>query len=198
MTTSPDKLPSVFPDELRDRTVLSTLIGGMVELTPAGRDFKGRLPVPLRADPVLLRQRRQGLLPLLRLFGAWRRDQVDDGAMSDSFIDAVAELALAAGLDVPPPISAMRSKGACRVATRWRRRSAAARSKRVRWSRPRQCRSYVMSGDEVRKAAAAMLLRIALEADVQAASLLAAVAVSKDEVRAIPLPTRGPRKPRAA
>jgi transcriptional regulator with XRE-family HTH domain len=41
----------------------------------------------------------------------------------------------------------------------------------------------------------AVLLRIALEAGVDAASLLAGIVVDPDELRRMPRPTRGPRKP---
>ena len=39
-----------------------------------------------------------------------------------------------------------------------------------------------------------MLLRIALEADVEAASLLSGLVIDPEELRALPRPTRGPRK----
>jgi transcriptional regulator with XRE-family HTH domain len=39
-----------------------------------------------------------------------------------------------------------------------------------------------------------MLLRIALEADVEAASLLSGLVIDPAELRALPRPTRGPRK----
>lgn len=39
-----------------------------------------------------------------------------------------------------------------------------------------------------------VLLRIALEAGVEAASLLAGIVVDPTELRALPRPTRGPRK----
>ena len=70
-------LSPAFLDELRARTTLSALIGSR-EAQQGRARVEGLLPVPQREDAELLRQRRQGLLPLLRLRGAWRRDPLDD------------------------------------------------------------------------------------------------------------------------
>ena len=63
-----------FLDELRARTLLSAVIAPSVKLIRAGPRVEGLLPVPQREDAELHGQRRQGLLPLLRLRRAWRRD----------------------------------------------------------------------------------------------------------------------------
>ncbi len=73
MTLSP-----AFLDELRARTVLSAVIAPSVKLIRAGPRVEGLLPVPQRKDAELHGQRRQGLLPLLRLRGARRRDPLPD------------------------------------------------------------------------------------------------------------------------
>ena len=69
MTLSPAWL-----DELRARTVLSAVIAPIGQADPRRARVEGVLPVPQRKDAELHRQRRQGLLPLLRLRRARRRD----------------------------------------------------------------------------------------------------------------------------
>ena len=70
-------LSPAFLDELRARTLLSGIIAPSVKLQ--GRaGVEGVLPVPPREDAELHDQRRQGLLPLLRLRGARRRDPLPD------------------------------------------------------------------------------------------------------------------------
>ena len=67
-----------FLDELRARTLAVGADRQDHQAHKAGREYTRLLPVPQREDAQLLRQRRQGLLPLLRLLGAWRRDPLDD------------------------------------------------------------------------------------------------------------------------
>ena len=73
-------LTPAFLDELRARTLLSALDRQDRQAHQGGPRVQGLLPVPQREDAVVLRQRRQGLLSLLRLLGAWRRDPLDDRA----------------------------------------------------------------------------------------------------------------------
>ena len=68
--------PPGFLDELRSRVSLADLVGKRVRLTRRGPRVWRALPVPQREDAVLLRRRGQGVLPLLRLRRAWRRDRL--------------------------------------------------------------------------------------------------------------------------
>ena len=63
---------SAWLDELRARTTLSGVIGPSVKLIKAGREFKACCPFHNEKTPSFTDQRREGLLPLLRLRGAWR------------------------------------------------------------------------------------------------------------------------------
>ncbi len=113
MTLSPHWL-----DELRARTSLSAVIGAIGEAHPRGARVEGLLPVPQREDAELHGQRREGLLPLLRLRRAWRRDPLPDRRAR--------------------PALHGRGQGACRARPAWRSRRRSARP-RARRTHVRRC-----------------------------------------------------------
>lgn len=90
-----------FLDELRARTTLSTLIGRRIKVTKAGREFKACCPFHNEKTPSFTINDEKGFF---HCFGCgahgdairWMTDQV-----GLPFMDAVKELAAAAGLDVP-------------------------------------------------------------------------------------------------
>jgi DNA primase len=92
-----------FLDELRDRTTLSALISGAVKLEKAGREFKGCCPFHQEKTPSFTVNDEKGFY---HCFGCgahgdairWLTD-----ARGLPFIDAVKELAAAAGMEVPAP-----------------------------------------------------------------------------------------------
>ncbi|MCW6529695.1 MULTISPECIES: DNA primase [Sphingomonas] len=96
-------LSPAFLDELRARTSLSTLIGKTVKLTKAGREYKGCCPFHNEKTPSFYVNDEKGFY---HCFGCsahgdairWMTDQ-----RGLPFIDAVKDLAAAAGLDVPAP-----------------------------------------------------------------------------------------------
>lgn len=98
MTLSP-----AFLDELRARTQLSALIARTLKLTKAGREFKACCPFHNEKTPSFYVNDEKGFY---HCFGcqahgdaiSWMTDQ-----RGLSFIDAVKELADAAGMDVPAP-----------------------------------------------------------------------------------------------
>ena len=98
MTLSPAWL-----DELRARTMLSALVGRTVKITKAGREFKGCCPFHNEKTPSFYVNDEKGFY---HCFGCgahgdairWMTDQ-----RGLPFMDAVKELAEAAGLDVPAP-----------------------------------------------------------------------------------------------
>lgn len=98
MTLSPAWL-----DELRARTQLSALIGRTVKITKAGREFKGCCPFHNEKTPSFYVNDEKGFY---HCFGCsahgdairWMTDQ-----RGLPFMDAVKELAEAAGLEVPAP-----------------------------------------------------------------------------------------------
>src|SRR5690606_35095063 len=98
MTLSP-----AFLDELRARTTLSALIGRTVRLARAGREFKACCPFHDEKTPSFYVNDEKGFY---HCFGCqahgdairWMTD-----ARGLSFIDAVKELAAAAGMEVPAP-----------------------------------------------------------------------------------------------
>lgn len=116
-----------FLDELRARTTLSTLIAKSVKLTRAGREFKGCCPFHQEKTPSFYVNDDKGFY---HCFGCsahgdairWLTDQ-----RGLAFMDAVKELAQAAGLDLPAPdpraaARAVRAKGlheAMADAARW-------------------------------------------------------------------------------
>ncbi|UVO49343.1 DNA primase [Sphingomonas sp. SUN019] len=96
-------LTPAFLDELRARTSLSTLIGKTTKLTKAGREYKGCCPFHNEKTPSFYVNDDKGFY---HCFGCsahgdairWMTDQ-----RGLPFMDAVKELAAAAGLDVPAP-----------------------------------------------------------------------------------------------
>lgn len=96
-------LSPAFLDELRDRTSLSALIGKTVKLTRAGREMKGCCPFHNEKTPSFYVNDEKGFY---HCFGCsahgdairWMTDQ-----RGLPFMDAVKELAAAAGLEVPAP-----------------------------------------------------------------------------------------------
>jgi DNA primase len=98
MTLSPAWL-----DELRARTLLSTLVGRTIKVTKAGREFKACCPFHNEKTPSFTINDDKGFY---HCFGCgahgdairWMTDQ-----RGLPFMDAVKELAAAAGMDVPAP-----------------------------------------------------------------------------------------------
>jgi DNA primase len=98
MTLSP-----AFLDELRARTLLSALIARTLKLTKAGREFKACCPFHNEKTPSFYVNDEKGFY---HCFGcqahgdaiSWMTDQ-----RGLTFMDAVKELAAAAGMDVPAP-----------------------------------------------------------------------------------------------
>ena len=90
-----------FLDELRSRTLLSALVGKSVKITKAGREFRGCCPFHNEKTPSFYVNDEKGFY---HCFGCsahgdairWMTDQ-----RGLPFMDAVKELAQAAGLDVP-------------------------------------------------------------------------------------------------
>jgi DNA primase len=94
-------LTPAFLDELRARTVLSTLVGKTTKLTKAGREYKGCCPFHQEKTPSFYVNDDKGFY---HCFGCsahgdairWLTDQ-----RGLPFMDAVKELAAAAGMEVP-------------------------------------------------------------------------------------------------
>ena len=68
--------PATFVDDLRARADIVQVIQEHVSLKKARQQLQGPVPVPRREDPVVPRQPREGVLPLLRLRRRRRRHQV--------------------------------------------------------------------------------------------------------------------------
>ncbi len=96
-------LTPAWLDELRSRTLLSALVGKTIKITKAGREFKGCCPFHNEKTPSFYVNDDKGFY---HCFGCsahgdairWMTDQRGLG-----FMDAVKELAQAAGMDVPAP-----------------------------------------------------------------------------------------------
>ena len=96
-------LSAQFLDELRARTLLSALVGKTTKLTKAGREFKGCCPFHNEKTPSFYVNDDKGFY---HCFGCsahgdairWLTDQ-----RGLPFMDAVKELAAAAGMEVPAP-----------------------------------------------------------------------------------------------
>lgn len=96
MTLSP-----AFLDELRSRTLLSTLIGRTVKLTKAGREYKGCCPIHNEKSPSFTVNDDKGFY---HCFGCSAHGDaikwlVEQNGMT--FIEAVKQLADASGMEVP-------------------------------------------------------------------------------------------------
>ncbi len=94
-------LPASFLDEIRARTTLSALIGRTVKITKAGREFKACCPFHGEKTPSFTINDEKGFG---HCFGCgWHGDAfrwlMDQAGLP--FMDAVRELAAAAGLEVP-------------------------------------------------------------------------------------------------
>lgn len=96
-------LPAAWLDELRARTLLSSLIGKSTKISKAGREWKACCPFHNEKTPSFTINDEKGFY---HCFGCgahgdairWMTDQ-----RGLPFMDAVKELAEAAGLDVPAP-----------------------------------------------------------------------------------------------
>lgn len=99
-----------FLDQLRDRTTLSALIGAKVKLTKAGREHKGCCPFHSEKSASFFVNDDKAFY---HCFGCgahgdairWMTDQI-----GLDFIDAVKELAAAAGMEVPAPSPEMAAR----------------------------------------------------------------------------------------
>jgi DNA primase len=90
-----------FLDELRARTLLSTLVGKTVKLTKAGREFKGCCPFHNEKTPSFYVNDDKGFYHCFgcSAHGDAIRWMTEQGGLP--FIDAVKELAQAAGMEMP-------------------------------------------------------------------------------------------------
>jgi DNA primase len=96
-------LPTAFLDEIRARTTLSALIGRSVKVTKAGREFKACCPFHNEKTPSFTINDEKGFG---HCFGCgWHGDAfrwlTDHAGLP--FMEAVRELAAAAGLEMPAP-----------------------------------------------------------------------------------------------
>jgi DNA primase len=96
-------LSPLFLDELRARTTLSTVIGRSIKVTKAGREFKACCPFHGEKTPSFTVNDDKGFY---HCFGCGAHGDVftwhvNHGGMA--FIDAVRDVAAAAGMDVPAP-----------------------------------------------------------------------------------------------
>lgn len=96
-------IPQQFLDRLRERTTLSAVIGRSLKLTKAGREFKACCPFHGEKTPSFTVNDDKGFA---HCFGCqWHGDAIEWLTQHDGlgFIEAVQQLASAAGLDVPAP-----------------------------------------------------------------------------------------------
>jgi DNA primase len=105
-------LPTAFLDEIRARTTLSALIGRTVKLTKAGREWKACCPFHGEKTPSFTVNDEKGFG---HCFGCgWHGDAfrwlTDQAGLP--FMDAVRELAAAAGLDRPAPSAEAQARAA--------------------------------------------------------------------------------------
>lgn len=90
-------------DELKSRTTLSTLIGRTTKLQRAGREWKACCPFHNEATPSFTVNDQKGFY---HCFGCGAHGSAIDWMIEQrglEFMDAVKELAAAAGMDVPAP-----------------------------------------------------------------------------------------------
>ena len=90
-------------DELRQRTTLSTLIGRSVKLTKAGREFKGCCPFHNEKTPSFYVNDDKAFYHCFGCSAHGDAIRFLTEAKGLPFMDAVKELASAAGMDVPAP-----------------------------------------------------------------------------------------------
>lgn len=96
-------LSPAFLDELRDRTSLSALIGKTVKLTRAGREMKGCCPFHNEKTPSFYVNDEKGFYHCFGCSAHGDAIRFLTEARGLPFMDAVKELAAAAGLDMPAP-----------------------------------------------------------------------------------------------
>ena len=101
--TQPVTLSPAFLDELRARTTLSTLVGGRVKLKRAGREFKACCPFHHEKTASFYVNDEKGFYHCFgcQAHGDAIRWLTDPRGLP--FMDAVKELADAAGMEVPAP-----------------------------------------------------------------------------------------------
>jgi DNA primase len=92
-----------FLDELRARTTLSTLIGRSVKLVKAGREYKACCPFHNEKSPSFYVNDDKGFYHCFGCGAHGDAIRFLTEAKGLPFIDAVKELAAAAGMDVPAP-----------------------------------------------------------------------------------------------
>jgi len=102
-----------FLDELRTRTTLSALIGRSVKLVKAGREFKACCPFHNEKSPSFYVNDDKGFYHCFGCGAHGDAIRFLTEAKGLPFIDAVKELAQAAGMEVPAldPRAAGRTKG---------------------------------------------------------------------------------------
>jgi DNA primase len=92
-----------FLDELRSRTTLSALIGRSVKLTKAGREFKACCPFHNEKSPSFYVNDDKGFYHCFGCSAHGDAIRFLTEAKGLPFMDAVKELAQAAGMDIPAP-----------------------------------------------------------------------------------------------
>ena len=98
MTLSP-----AFLDEIRARTLLSALVGRSVKLTRAGREFKACCPFHNEKTPSFYVNDEKGFYHCFGCQAHGDAIRFLTDARGLPFMDAVKELAEAAGMEVPAP-----------------------------------------------------------------------------------------------
>ena len=92
-----------FLDELRARTSLSALIGRSVKLQKAGREFRACCPFHNEKSPSFYVNDEKGFYHCFGCSAHGDAIRFLTDAQGMPFIDAVKELAAAAGMDMPAP-----------------------------------------------------------------------------------------------
>ena len=103
-------LSPAFLDELRARTTLSALIAPSVKLTKAGREYKACCPFHSEKTPSFTVNDEKGFYHCFGCGAHGDAIRFLTDAKGLPFIDAVKELAAAAGLDLPAPDPRMRDQ----------------------------------------------------------------------------------------
>ena len=108
-----------FLDELRNRTLLSALVGRAVKLAKAGREFKGCCPFHHEKTPSFYVNDEKSFYHCFGCGAHGDAIRFLTEARGLPFMDAVKELAAAAGMELPAPDPrGARAGGACRRAAR--------------------------------------------------------------------------------
>ena len=103
-------LSPAFLDELRNRTTLSTLVGRSVKLTKAGREYKACCPFHHEKSPSFYVNDEKGFY---HCFGCGAHGDAIRFLTENAglpFMDAVKDLAAAAGMELPAPDPAARAR----------------------------------------------------------------------------------------